>query len=129
MDGSYVWHSPDWDQHRWWEGTGAVWRASDFNKTGKYVINYSRCPGAYVKPFVNSCVKPCALPFVDGSVKLCALPFVSNCVKPCALPLVNSDENVNNHARLRPRITRVCMVHPVQAMHAGVARSSVATTC
>jgi len=55
-DGSYVWHSPDWDQHRWWEGTGAVWRAPDFNKTGKYVINYSRCPGAYVKPFVNSCV-------------------------------------------------------------------------
>jgi hypothetical protein len=63
----------------------------------------------------------CRLSTVASS---CALPFVSK-------PLVNSDENVNNHARLLTRITRVCMVHPVQAMHAGVARASspVATTC
>jgi hypothetical protein len=43
-DKGYVWHGPSWVQHRWWEGTGAVWRAADFNKTGRYVINYSQCP-------------------------------------------------------------------------------------
>ena len=43
-DHGYVWHGPSWTQHKWWEGTGAVWRAQDFNKTGRYVINYSQCP-------------------------------------------------------------------------------------
>mmetsp|Transcript_35342 Transcript_35342/g.92425 ORF Transcript_35342/g.92425 Transcript_35342/m.92425 type:complete len:644 (+) Transcript_35342:71-2002(+) len=48
VDHGYVWHSPDWAQNHWWEGTGAVWRAADFNKTGRYVINYSRHPnGGY----------------------------------------------------------------------------------
>jgi hypothetical protein len=32
-DHGYVWHSPDWGDHQWWEGTGAIWRAPDFNKT------------------------------------------------------------------------------------------------
>jgi hypothetical protein len=43
-DHGYVWHGPSWVNHRWWEGTGSVWRAADFNKTGRYVINYSQCP-------------------------------------------------------------------------------------
>lgn len=40
-DRGYVWHSPG----PGWEGTGAVWRSPDFNRTGKYLINFSQCPG------------------------------------------------------------------------------------
>eukprot|EP00041_Stephanoeca_diplocostata_P018011 m.373713 g.373713 ORF g.373713 m.373713 type:complete len:644 (-) comp20889_c0_seq1:95-2026(-) len=47
VDHGYVWHGPSWTEHRWWEGTGSVWRAADFNQTGRYVINYSECPGGY----------------------------------------------------------------------------------
>ena len=41
-DHGYVWHGPSWAEHRWWEGTGSVWRAPDFNATGRYIINYSQ---------------------------------------------------------------------------------------
>ena len=27
-----------------WQGTGAVWRSADFNKTKKWVVNFSQCP-------------------------------------------------------------------------------------
>ena len=37
-DHGYVWHGPSWVNHRWWEGTGAVWRAADFNKTGFFCV-------------------------------------------------------------------------------------------
>lgn len=39
-DHGYVWHSPG----PGWEGTGSVWRSPDFNRTGKYLINFSQCP-------------------------------------------------------------------------------------
>ena len=51
-DHGYVWHGPSWwnsslptsrtDGKRYWEGSSAVWRAADFNKTGRYLINYSQ---------------------------------------------------------------------------------------
>ena len=31
-------------EHRWWEGTSSVWRAPDYNETGRYLINYSEYP-------------------------------------------------------------------------------------
>ena len=45
-DHGYVWHGPSWwnatgGTPKYWEGSSAVWRAADFNKTGKYLINYS----------------------------------------------------------------------------------------
>ena len=43
-DHGYVWHGPSWTEHRWWEGTSSVWRAPDYNKTGRYLINYSEYP-------------------------------------------------------------------------------------
>jgi hypothetical protein len=44
-DHGYVWHGPSWAEHRWWEGTSSVWRAPDYNRTGRYLINYSEYPG------------------------------------------------------------------------------------
>ena len=51
-DHGYVWHAPNWwnsslpssrtDGKRFWEGSSAVWRAADFNTTGRYLINYSQ---------------------------------------------------------------------------------------
>ena len=40
-DHGYVWHGPSWVEHRLWEGSSAIWRAADFNRTGRYLINYS----------------------------------------------------------------------------------------
>ena len=48
-DHGYVWHGPSWwspkeiqrEGGKYWEGSSAVWRAADFNKTGRYLINYS----------------------------------------------------------------------------------------
>eukprot|EP00729_Bicosta_minor_P010576 gene10576-4528_t len=45
-DHGYVWHGPSWWNNskgtpQYWEGSSAVWRAADFKKTGKYIINYS----------------------------------------------------------------------------------------
>eukprot|EP01047_Picozoa_sp_COSAG01_P098477 COSAG01_NODE_28660_length_656_cov_0.660682_1_plen_62_part_10 len=48
-DHGYVWHGPSWwnadamrrEGGRFWEGSSAVWRAADFNTTGRYLINYS----------------------------------------------------------------------------------------
>jgi len=40
-DHGYVWHGPSWVQQKWWEGTSSIWRASDWNTTGRYLINYS----------------------------------------------------------------------------------------
>ena len=45
-DYGYVWHH---DQNnsasfQGWEGTGAVWRSPDFNRTKKYIVNFSQCP-------------------------------------------------------------------------------------
>ena len=40
-DHGYVWRGPAWLAHRWWQGSSAVWRAADFEKTGRYLINYS----------------------------------------------------------------------------------------
>jgi len=47
VDQGYVWHGPSWwnntkGQPKFWEGSSAIWRAADFNKTGKYLINYSQ---------------------------------------------------------------------------------------
>ena len=51
-DHGYVWHGPSWwnqtlpttgsDGKQYWEGSSAVWRAADFNTTGRYLINYSQ---------------------------------------------------------------------------------------
>ena len=51
-DHGYVWHGPSWwnsslptsrtDGKKYWEGSSAVWKAADFNKTGRYLINYSQ---------------------------------------------------------------------------------------
>ena len=27
-----------------WQGTGSVWKAADYNKTKRFVVNYSQCP-------------------------------------------------------------------------------------
>ena len=43
-DHGYVWHGPSWTEHRWWEGTSSIWRAPDYNRTGRYLINYSEYP-------------------------------------------------------------------------------------
>jgi len=40
-DHGYVWHGPAWEQNKYWQGTSSVWRAADFDKTGRYLINYS----------------------------------------------------------------------------------------
>lgn len=43
-DHGYVWHGPSWWNNsagKWWEGSSAIWRAADFNSTGRYIINYS----------------------------------------------------------------------------------------
>ena len=34
-DHGYVFHGPSWTEHKWWEGTGSVWRAPDYNTTGR----------------------------------------------------------------------------------------------
>jgi hypothetical protein len=48
-DHGYVWHGPSWwnpgtkdSPKQFWEGSSAVWRAKDFNETGRYLINYSQ---------------------------------------------------------------------------------------
>jgi hypothetical protein len=48
-DEGYVWHGPSWwnpgskaSPKKFWEGSSAVWKAKDFNKTGRYLINYSQ---------------------------------------------------------------------------------------
>ena len=48
-DHGYVWKAPSWwnpgtptSPKKFWEGSSAVWRASDFNTTGRYLINYSQ---------------------------------------------------------------------------------------
>ena len=46
-DHGYVWKGPSWwnppnGTAKYWEGSSAVWRAADFNKTGRYLINYSQ---------------------------------------------------------------------------------------
>ena len=46
-DHGYVFHGPSWTEHRWWQGTGSVWRAPDYNTTGRYLINWSQDPGHY----------------------------------------------------------------------------------
>ena len=46
-DRGYVFHGPSWTEHRWWQGTGSVWRAPDYNTTGRYLINWSQDPGRY----------------------------------------------------------------------------------
>ena len=38
-DHGYVWHGPAWEQSKYWQGTSSVWRAADFDKTGRYLIN------------------------------------------------------------------------------------------
>ena len=48
-DHGYVWKGPSWwnakeierEGGKFWEGSSAVWRAADFNSTGRYLINYS----------------------------------------------------------------------------------------
>jgi len=40
-DHGYVWHGPAWNSSQYWQGTSSVWRAADFNSTGRYLINYS----------------------------------------------------------------------------------------
>jgi len=48
-DHGYVWKGPSWwnakeikrEGGKFWEGSSAVWRAADFNTTGRYLINYS----------------------------------------------------------------------------------------
>ncbi|KAL1529474.1 hypothetical protein AB1Y20_000421 [Prymnesium parvum] len=40
-DRGFVWRSPAWRAHGWWEGTSSVWRAPDYPRTGRYLINYS----------------------------------------------------------------------------------------
>ncbi len=42
-----MFHGPSWTEHRWWEGTGSVWRAPDYKTTGRYLINWSQDPGRY----------------------------------------------------------------------------------
>ena len=42
-DHGYVWHGPAWVKYKRWQGTSSVWRAADFNTTGRYLINYSEC--------------------------------------------------------------------------------------
>lgn len=46
-DYGFVFHGPSWTEHRWWQGTGSVWRAPDYDKTGRYLINWSQDPGNY----------------------------------------------------------------------------------
>jgi len=47
IDHGYVFHGPSWSQHRWWEGTGSVWRAPDYATSGRYLINWSQDPGHF----------------------------------------------------------------------------------
>ena len=38
-DHGYVWHGPSWwnnTKGKWWEGSSAIWRAADYNTTGRY---------------------------------------------------------------------------------------------
>lgn len=44
-DHGFVYHGPSWEEHKWWMGTGSVWRAADFAKTGRYLVNWSEAPG------------------------------------------------------------------------------------
>ena len=41
-DHGYVWKGPSWTKRNLWEGSSAVWRAADWNETGRYLINYSQ---------------------------------------------------------------------------------------
>ena len=51
-----MFHGPSWTEHRWWQGTGSVWRAPDYNTTGRYLINWSQDPGHYQNiPFGQAC--------------------------------------------------------------------------
>ena len=45
-DYGYVWHHDQNNSASFegWEGTGAVWRSPDFNRTKKYIVNFSQCP-------------------------------------------------------------------------------------
>ena len=49
-DRGFVYHSPSWAEHGWWMGTGSVWRAADFAKTGRYIVNWSQAPGKDGQP-------------------------------------------------------------------------------
>ena len=40
-DHGFVWHDPSWPVQKLWEGSSAIWRAPDFDVTGRYLINYS----------------------------------------------------------------------------------------
>jgi hypothetical protein len=40
-DHGFVYHGPSWAEHKWWMGTGSVWRAADFAETGRYLVNWS----------------------------------------------------------------------------------------
>eukprot|EP00947_MAST-08B_sp_MAST-8B-sp1_P000874 g874.t1 len=49
VDRGYVWKGPSWwnpgtpsSPEKFWEGSSAIWRAADFNETGRYIINYSQ---------------------------------------------------------------------------------------
>ena len=46
-DYGFVFHGPSWTEHRWWEGSGSVWRAPDYATSGRYLINWSQDPGGY----------------------------------------------------------------------------------
>ena len=41
-DHGYVFHGPSWTEHHWWQGTGSVWRAPDYNRTGRCVHSSAR---------------------------------------------------------------------------------------
>ena len=49
-DRGFVYHGPSWTEHGWWMGTGSVWRAADFAKTGRYIVNWSQAPGKDGQP-------------------------------------------------------------------------------
>ena len=44
-DRGFVYHGPSWSEHGWWMGTGSVWRAADWEQTGRYIVNWSQDPG------------------------------------------------------------------------------------
>eukprot|EP01045_Picozoa_sp_COSAG04_P039919 COSAG04_NODE_11419_length_710_cov_0.759411_1_plen_197_part_01 len=44
-DRGFVYHGPSWSEHGWWMGTGSVWRAADWERTGRYIVNWSQDPG------------------------------------------------------------------------------------
>ena len=85
----YVWHSPDWAEHRWWEGTGAVWRAPDFNKTVRpshfcsscSLLVVPVCTHIYAHPHTSSNAAPITSIIVTRPASMNAMPVFTQRTK------------------------------------------------